>query len=70
MDGDTLWCVYKHTNKTNGKVYIGKTCRKPEYRWNEGKGYIYQRHFWNAINKYGWDNFEHEILIKDLDAEY
>ena len=33
------YCVYKHTNKTNNKVYIGITCRKPEVRWDSGWGY-------------------------------
>lgn len=32
------YTVYKHTSPS-GKVYIGITCRKPEYRWNHGKGY-------------------------------
>ena len=29
------YTVYKHTSPS-GKVYIGITCRKPEYRWNHG----------------------------------
>lgn len=32
------YTVYKHTSPS-GKVYIGITKRKPEYRWNKGKGY-------------------------------
>lgn len=58
------YCVYKHTNKLNGKVYIGLTGRKPEYRWNNGNGYKHSPYFYSAIQKYGWDNFYHEI-IKD-----
>lgn len=65
---DKNWCIYKHTNRINGKVYIGKTCKKPEYRWNAGKGYMFQNHFWRAICKYGWDNFDHEILMDGLSA--
>ena len=25
------WCVYVHRNRENGKVYVGKTSRKPNY---------------------------------------
>lgn len=63
------WCVYMHTNKINGKKYIGKTCQKPEYRWNNGDGYKGSPYFYRAILKYGWDNFEHDILVENLSAE-
>ena len=66
---DRRWCVYMHTNKINGKVYIGQTCKKPEVRWNHGFGYRTQKYFWRAIKKYGWDNFEHTILAKNLTKE-
>lgn len=69
MENRFTWCVYKHTNKINGKVYIGKTSKKPEYRWNNGKGYSGQKHFYNSINKYGWDNFSHEIIKTGLTKE-
>ena len=55
-----------HTNTVNNKKYIGITCKKPECRWNEGKGYKHNRYFWNAIQKYGWDNFDHEIVSFNL----
>ena len=69
MAEEKIWCVYRHTNRANGKVYIGKTCKKPESRWNGGKGYRYNRHFWNSIQKYGWDGFDHEVVATGLDAE-
>ena len=54
--------VYKHTSP-NGKVYIGMTCLKPIQRWKkDGSGYKRNTHFWGAIQKYGWENFKHEIL--------
>lgn len=68
---EKIYCVYKHTNKINGKVYVGKTCANPpKRRWgNDGSGYIKSPLFWNAIQKYGWENFEHEILIGNLTEE-
>lgn len=59
------YTVYMHKNKINGKVYIGITKTKPKYRWNNGKGYNNQ-YFKKAINKYGWNNFEHIILFQKL----
>ena len=61
--------IYKHTNKINGKVYIGQTCQKPEYRWNNGEGYKRQAYFYSAIQKYGWNNFEHTIIKNNLSLE-
>lgn len=63
---EKTYYVYKHTNKTNGKVYIGITCQKPKYRWKKGKGYMENLHFSSSINKYGWDGFDHEILYSGL----
>ena len=62
------YCVYKHTFP-NGKVYIGITSRKPNERWQNGKGYTSNRHLQNAIKKYGWINIKHDILLKDLTEE-
>lgn len=42
---------------------------EPERRWNNGYGYKRQPYFMNAIRKYGWDNFKHEILFVGLDKE-
>ena len=62
------YCVYVHT-APDGKVYVGITMKKPEYRWNNGKGYKQNKHFYNAILKYGWDNFTHEIVASNLSKE-
>ena len=57
--------VYLHTNKVNGKVYIGITSTDPKKRWANGRGYSNQ-YFSRAIRKYGWDGFEHEVLYEGL----
>ena len=67
---DNLYCVYCHINLVNNKKYIGITKQRPQDRWREnGKGYQGQTKFWNAIKKYGWDNFEHIILFTNLTLE-
>lgn len=67
MNEDKKYCVYIHTNKINNKKYIGQTCQTPpERRWQNGQGYFNSTHFYNAIKKYGWDNFEHEIIAQNL----
>lgn len=63
------WCVYMHTCKHNNKVYVGQTCKKPEHRWLNGLGYKPCTLFWRAIQKYGWDNFEHIIFAENLTRE-
>ena len=65
-----MYTVYQHKNKINGKVYIGITSQKPEQRWgSQGCNYKSSPHFYSAIQKYGWDNFEHNILFTDLTKE-
>lgn len=64
------YVIYKHTNLINGKSYIGKTCQKPELRWgSNGNGYKMCPYFWCAIQKYGWNNFSHTILLDGLTAQ-
>ena len=66
---ENTYCVYKHTNKINGKVYIGITMHQPELRWGKnGKNYKAQV-FTKAIQKYGWNNFEHNILYTGLSEQ-
>ena len=65
-----MYTVYQHKNKINEKVYIGITSQKPEQRWgSQGCNYKSSPHFYSAIQKYGWDNFEHNILFTDLTKE-
>lgn len=69
------YVVYKITNNINGKIYIGMT-NDVKRRWRyEGIEYRpplksdRHRPFWNAIQKYGWDNFTKEIIISGLTKE-
>jgi hypothetical protein len=62
------WCIYKHTNKVNGRVYIGQTCQTPERRWQNGDGYQLQEVFYRAIQKYGWDSFTHEVIEDGIET--
>lgn len=62
--------VYEHINKTNGKRYIGITSKDAVKRWGmNGSQYRSNKHFYNAIQKYGWDGFEHNILFDGLTME-
>lgn len=65
-----MYIVYMHTCP-NGKKYVGITSQAPERRWQKGKGYAYgsNPYFYNAIEKYGWENIKHEILFRDLTKE-
>ena len=62
-----MYFIYEHRNKVNGKVYVGMT--NDLNRRFRGNGIEYKpsgknknRPFFNAILKYGWDNFEHVVL--------
>ena len=68
--------VYKHTlpvsisRKENDMIYIGITCKDDvRRRWSNGYGYRGNNYFFNSIKKYGWNNFEHEVLFEGLTKE-
>lgn len=62
------YTVYMHISPSN-KRYIGITKQSPNRRWRDGKAYKQNFHFTNAIKKYGWDNFQHVIIVKGLSKE-
>ena len=63
------YVVYVHQNKTNGKRYIGITNNTSKRWYGKGKHYEGCPYFFNAIQKYGWDNFTHEIIERGLSIE-
>lgn len=63
-----MYTVYMHINQINKKSYIGLTKQNPKHRWGNN-GINYKKgcnRFWNAIQKYGWDNFDHAICKSGL----
>lgn len=62
MKEKTAYYVYIHTCP-NYKVYVGMS-RNPIQRWNNGNGYKYNKEFYKDIQKYGWNNIKHEIVLK------
>lgn len=63
--------IYKITNIINNKIYVGQTKNSPERRWTEhkrdykgGNTYLY-----NAMKKYGIDNFKFEVVETNVSAE-
>ena len=64
------YCVYQHVNLSNNKKYIGITKQDVSVRWGaNGVNYKSSPHFYNAIQKYGWNNFQHDILYSDLSKD-
>lgn len=66
-----MGCIYYHKNKVNGHMYIGQSKCNSDYikygRWGaNGQGYKSNKYFWRAIQKYGWDNFEHGFFEDNI----
>lgn len=60
--------IYKITNKVNGDFYIGKTSKSKEERIKKhfyNSSYGKETHLYNAIRKYGCDNF----IIEEIEAK-
>lgn len=67
---EKIYFVYSHTNLLNNKIYIGITKQNPYTRWGiKGSNYKDSPKFWNAIQKYSWDNFQHDILYSECTKE-
>lgn len=61
--------IYKIENKLNGKIYIGKSTNESR-RLSDHKDQSKRTKtkFYNAVRKYGWENFEYSI-IEEMDME-
>lgn len=70
INKENCYILYMHINKINMHFYIGITSLKPSQRFGKNGGNYKQcTYFWNAIQKYGWDNFEHVIIANNLTKE-
>lgn len=66
MKEERKYSLYIHKNKINGKCYVGITSKAPSKRWGNNGYHYNSQPFYNAIQKYGWDNFEHIIVLTEL----
>lgn len=63
------YVIYCYTSPS-GKKYIGQTCQTLKGRsGSRGQQYHASTKFYNAINKYGFQNFKCEILESNLSKE-
>lgn len=63
------WILYVH-KFPNNKLYFGITHNKlAKERWRYGRGYESQTLMNRAIQKYGWNNIQHIVLMKGLSKE-
>jgi len=66
--------IYKVTNEINNKIYIGQTVnsldkRKSQHKADSNNKKKLIRYFYLAINKYGFDCFQWEILTEAKNLE-
>ena len=62
---ERIYTVYVHISPNN-KYYVGITKQSVKRRWHNGTAYRKNTYFYSAIQKYGWDNFQHEIIAEHL----
>ena len=63
--------IYKASSKTTGKVYIGQSCQSLEKRMHQHlcrarTNYDPTNHFHNAIRKYGFLDFDFEVIEDNI----
>ena len=68
-----IYSIYKCTNKINHKVYIGFASNVTKRKHRHKHYSLVLRNvnkFYSAIRKYGWKNFEWEVIYQSLDREH
>lgn len=63
---DYTFKIYMHIFP-DGKKYVG-VCQNCRDRWHEGNGYAYNEEMYKEIQKYGWNNIEHKVLLEVTDG--
>ena len=64
-----MWIIYRHICKITGKSYIGQTVGNIEERSRKnGSGYRHNPKLQAAIKKYGWENFDHEVIESGIQS--
>lgn len=74
IKGENMAIIYKITNRINGKIYIGETTQSLQDRWKQHridykKEKNYRVALYNAMNKYGINNFTIEAINEVPDEE-
>lgn len=69
-----IYTIYRATCQINGKIYIGFTSNWPHringHNYDRRYGNSNNKAFYNAIKKYGWDNFKWEAIYQSLEHEH
>jgi len=69
-----IYSIYKVTNMVNKKIYIGFDsnwpARKKSHYYNHRSKSCPNYHFYNALKKYGWNNFKWEVIYQSKDRDH
>lgn len=66
-----IYTIYKATNKSNGKSYLGFDSKWPNRMNQHKRNYLHKNlKFYDAIKKYGWDNFDWSIVYQSIDGNH